>query len=734
MTLRRPSAAVRAVTALLGTTLLLSAVYAAPPGAAAAREAPSAVSAVPVAPLAAPTDPIAATLVQTIRTSDFTPGSPDPSGVTYLPGKDRLLIVDSEVDETTGAGWHNVNMWELTRQGLVTATGTTDAYTDEPTGVGHDSATNTIFISSDDNSAVYAVRPGTDGRFGTTDDVHVGQVSTTQYGVSDTEDPEFAGAVGDLFFVDGGATEIHRIDPVNAIFGDGDDVHSSFNVGSLGANDVEGLTVDPNSGTLLIGDRFGTIYETTLGGTLLRTIDTSGIAGLNFVSGLGMAPASSGSGWNYWIVDRAVDNDSAPSENDGRLFEISIPGGGPSAPGTTITSGPDATSTGPSTSFSFTSSPPGATFECALDTATFTACVSPQPYSGLAEGSHTFQVRATAGGLTDATPASRTWLVDATAPSVISTAPAAGASGVATSAIVTATFSEPMNPASISASTFSLTPSGGASVAAAFSYDGPTRTARLTPSASLAAATTYTALIVSGPSGVRDVAGNPLAANHSWTFTTSSTPPPPTGVIARESIATVVNATATATVIVNAPTGIVAGDLLVSCLALNGSSVSATGVPAGWSPIASVASIANPRIYGYYRIAGASEPTSYQWTLTASVANSAGIARYSGVNTSQPLDGAAGTATGTSSTTAALPSVTTSVANARLIGCIAVNSGNASLLITSPAGMSQAWDIAGKRQELADQAIAAAGPSGTRTWSFSSSREWAGWLVALRPR
>ena len=49
-------------------------------------------------------------------------------------------------------------------------------------------------------------------------------------------------------------------------------------------------------------------------------------------------------------------------------------------------------------------------------------------------------------------------------------------------------------------------------------------------------------------------------------------------------------------------------------------------------------------------------------------------------------------------------------------------------------GMTAAWDIGGKRHELADGVQAIAGPSGPKTWIFSSGREWAGWLTALRPR
>src|SRR5205823_6872762 len=52
-----------------------------------------------------------------------------------------------------------------------------------------------------------------------------------------------------------------------------------------------------------------------------------------------------------------------------------------------------------------------------LDASAFAPCVSPRSYSGLADGSHSFQVRATdPTGNTDPTPASYTWTVDTTPP------------------------------------------------------------------------------------------------------------------------------------------------------------------------------------------------------------------------------------------------------------------------------------------------------------------------------
>ncbi|AKI99982.1 Ig-like protein group 3 [Archangium gephyra] len=90
-----------------------------------------------------------------------------------------------------------------------------------------------------------------------------------------------------------------------------------------------------------------------------------------------------------------------------------------SAPETTLVSNPPNPSNSPDATFDF-SSEAGATFECSLDGAPFTPCTGPVSFTGLGDGSHTFQVRAVdAAGNVDPTPASYTWTVDAAVPETL---------------------------------------------------------------------------------------------------------------------------------------------------------------------------------------------------------------------------------------------------------------------------------------------------------------------------
>jgi hypothetical protein len=116
--------------------------------------------------------------------------------------------------------------------------------------------------------------------------------------------------------------------------------------------------------------------------------------------------------------------------------------------------------------------------------------------------------------------------VNTTKPTVISTIPANAATGVPLNQVLSATFSEAMNAATINSTTFLLSGPGTTSVAGQVVYASVGSSATFTPTLPLAANTLYTATITTG---AMDLFGNPLAVNYVWTFTTGAgvvtTPP-----------------------------------------------------------------------------------------------------------------------------------------------------------------------------------------------------------------
>ncbi|MDR7161861.1 fibronectin type III domain-containing protein [Arthrobacter sp. BE255] len=226
-----------------------------------------------------------------------------------------------------------------------------------------------------------------------------------------------------------------------------------------------------------------------------------------------------------------------------------------------------------------------------------------------------------------------------------------------------------------------------------------------------------------------DAATNLSNPSTSLTVTTNAQ----TGGIQRQGMSTLVNTTATTSHTISKPASAAEGQVCVASLAINGSTVSAA--PTGWTQFAAITSISNPHLYGYYHVMGASEPASYTWTTAGSVASGGGISCYTGVNTTTPLDTTASVAaSAVAASTGTVTGVTTTTAGAMLVGAIAINSSNTTIAITGPSGMTEVYDLGGKRTELDDGLQAAAGSSGSKSWVWSSgsAREWAGWLVALR--
>jgi len=109
-------------------------------------------------------------------------------------------------------------------------------------------------------------------------------------------------------------------------------------------------------------------------------------------------------------------------------------------------------------------------------------------------------------------------------PSVSSTDPTDTATGIASSTTVNATFSEQMDPATITTATFTLK-QGTTAIAGTVTYAGLTAT--FTPSAALSS-NVFTASISTGAKS--SASGTSLAAAHTWTFTTVAAAPVPLAI------------------------------------------------------------------------------------------------------------------------------------------------------------------------------------------------------------
>ena len=158
-------------------------------------------------------------------------------------------------------------------------------------------------------------------------------------------------------------------------------------------------------------------------------------------------------------------------------------------------------------------------------------------YNDLSDGSHTFSVKATDEAGNTSSPASQTWTVDTTAPTVASVTPTK-TTGVSRTLNITATFSEPVDKATAEAIDpttqksvnvkLITTASSGNQVAATVSCDAdPCNKVTITPNRSLAANTKYRAIVTTG---VKDLAANKLDQDSiktgnqpkTWTFTIRS--------------------------------------------------------------------------------------------------------------------------------------------------------------------------------------------------------------------
>ena len=265
-------------------------------------------------------------LIQVIDTSLWNPPSPDPTGVDYFPSIGRLVIVDSEVEET--AIWQGANVFVATLSGNLDTTCSTITFSNEPTGVAINPNNNHLFFTDDNKDDVFEVDPGADGMYCTGDDT---RTSFDTQAFNNFDPSGITYGQGNLFIADGLGSEVYIVSPgVNGIFVGvppaGDDTVTQFDTSVLGLLDPEGIGYHPSRGTLFIVSRAdnGFMVETTTTGEVVNVFILSSV-NIHAPSGLGIGPGSQNPFVsNIYITARGVDNNSDPNENDGKVYELSL--------------------------------------------------------------------------------------------------------------------------------------------------------------------------------------------------------------------------------------------------------------------------------------------------------------------------------------------------------------------------------------------------------------------------
>src|SRR5574341_1075445 len=204
-------------------------------------------------PIVAAAATFSSSLIRTTDLSAVSPPSPDPSGITYVPARNTLVMSDGEVEETVNniTHWQGANVWELRLTGSVVRTAniskrspTVVPMTNEPTGVAWNPNNGHFFFTDDGQKEVFDLNPGADGWIGTSDDTWT-HFDTLASGNGDTEGITFDTWHNRIFVADGVNREVYEYTTTGALI-------SHFDVQKYGVEDPETVEFNPDTGTLFV--------------------------------------------------------------------------------------------------------------------------------------------------------------------------------------------------------------------------------------------------------------------------------------------------------------------------------------------------------------------------------------------------------------------------------------------------------------------------------------------------
>jgi RHS repeat-associated protein len=195
------------------------------------------------------------------------------------------------------------------------------------------------------------------------------------------------------------------------------------------------------------------------------------------------------------------------------------------------------------------------------------------------------------------------------------------------------------------------------------------------------------------------------------------------------------NGSGASTLVLNRPTGTVAGDQLLAQVTVAGGTGVTVTAPTGWNEISSQSNGTSVREVLYARAAVAGDPTNWTWTLSTMQKASGAIVAYSGVDIASAPPVASSLVSGTS---LVAPSATSTSDGSLVLSVFGSKTGTT---ITPPVGSTERWDVAtsggnaGTRttSEGSDALQATAGPTGPRTATAAASVTGVAHTVVLAP-
>ena len=184
------------------------------------------------------------------------------------------------------------------------------------------------------------------------------------------------------------------------------------------------------------------------------------------------------------------------------------------------------------------------------------------------------------------------------------------------------------------------------------------------------------------------------------------------------------------------PSGVADGDLLLAVFAVK-AGVTVDAVPTGWTAFIPGGTVQNPAVNytlaAYYKVASSEGAGPYTWTVSSSAAWRGAIMRYSGVDTSTPVDVTANEYSGASASAHTVPQLTGTTAGCMLVAACGNQSTGYTISLTGEP-VTELWEsVDGNITNFADGLDADGGNTGSVTFDFTTSTAAAGFLGALRP-